>query len=354
MLGGVEAGFVYQRDGHPNADVLAEKCRRLHGAAHAAVTSSGMSALSLAMLAFLKPGDHVLLSSRLYGKTVSLVGQEGSRWGIVTTQVDMLDPARVQQAVTPRTRMIIVETISNPTLQVVDIGALAAVGKAAGALLLVDNTFASPAVCQPLKLGADLVLESLTKIMNGHSDVVLGLLCGSQSVDWTRVPGVLGCWGMTSCPWACWVCERGLMTLPVRLQAACRTAAEVATGLRNHPQLRGIDYPGLEGHPQHRIARNQFLPAGDPMFGHVVTFHLKGGLQAATRWMAELEGIEYCTSLGEAATTLSHPASSSHRACTAGELSAAGIDGGTIRLSAGLESPEFVLESLKLALARLD
>lgn len=186
MLSGGTPGYVYQRDGHPNADQLSAKCAELHGAEHASVTSSGMSALSAAVLSQLKSGDHVVVSAHLYGKTLSLFCGECSRWGIDSAVVDTCDVSAVRSALTARTRMLVVETIANPRLQVVDLTALAEIASQYGATLLVDNTFATPYVCRPVEFGAQLVMESLTKMMNGHSDVTLGLLCG-RGLEWTRV-----------------------------------------------------------------------------------------------------------------------------------------------------------------------
>lgn len=178
MLGGQLPGYVYQRDGHPNADQLVSKCCELHRAEQAVVTSSGMAALSAAVLALLQAGDHVAISSHLYGKSQLLLGSECSRLGITSSLVDTCDLSAVASAMTPRTRMIVVETIANPLLQVADIAALAEIAHRNRSLLLVDNTFATPILCRPLVCGADLVLESITKMMNGHSDVMLGLLAG--------------------------------------------------------------------------------------------------------------------------------------------------------------------------------
>jgi len=348
-------GYAYQRDGHPNADVLAEKCRQFHRADHATMTSSGQAAVSLALLSFLSAGDHVLLSSRLYGNTVRLFRDQAARFGITASETDVLDLEKVSNTMTGQTRMLVVETISNPTLRICDIAELARLAHQRNAKLLVDNTFASPVVCRPLELGADLVVESLTKIMNGHSDSVMGLLCGAGD-DGQRINRTVRCWGMTSSPFDCWICERGLMTLHVRVSAACKTAMGVAQSLVGHPAIRQVDYPGLSTHPDHGLASRQFHGADHPMFGHIVTIHLKGGAQAAGKLIGgggEFE-IPYCTSLGGAETTLSHPCSSSHRSCTRQEQVAVGIDGGTIRLSIGLESPEYVVKSLVEGLHRLD
>lgn len=347
MLSGATPGYVYQRDGHPNADQLTAKCAELHGAEQAVVTSSGMSALSAAVLSQLKTGDHVVVSGHLYGKTLSLFGGECSRLGIAATVVDTCDLSAVRAALTDRTRMIVVETIANPRLQVVDMAGLAEIASQHRITLLVDNTFATPYVCRPLELGAQLVMESLTKMMNGHSDVTLGLLCG-RGLDWTRVRQVVSTWGLAAAPFDCWLASRGLATMALRMERACGTALRVAEFLSSRAEVERVDYPGLSAHPQHALAARQF---GD-RFGSIVTFHLPGGRDAATRFMHAARRIPFCPSLGELSTTLSHPESTSHRGLTAEQRAALGITGGTIRLSVGIESDGFVLDAIAEGLAR--
>lgn len=353
MLAGREAGYVYQRDGHPNAHLLAEKCRLLHTcgtatlAVKAAVTSSGMGALSAALLSQLKAGDHCVVGSRVYGKTHVLFGSEASRLGIEMTTVDTCDLAATKAAMRPNTKLLLAETIANPLLEVADIAALAEIAHAGGAMLLVDNTFASPILCRPLELGADLVMESLTKTMNGHSDIVLGLLCGREAV-WQRVPQVISAWGLASSPFDCWLAARGLATAHLRIARACENALAAAQFLQSQSnRVEQVFYPGLETHPQHDLARRQ-LTGG---FGTIVSFNLAGGRPAADRFIAAAKQISFCPSLGELSTTLSHPETTSHRGMTAGERAALGITGGTIRLSVGTESAEFIQAALRQGLA---
>src|SRR5262245_34955215 len=204
ILDGLEPGFVYRRDGGSNADLLAAKCAELHGAQRAIMCGSGMAAMSAAVLALVQQGDHVVVSSRLYGKSLTLLTSEAPRLGIRSTIVDTCDLAATAAAVAPGTQLVVAETITNPTLRVSDIAALADIAHQANALLLIDNTFACPAVCRPMEHGADLVLESLTKIMNGHSDVLLGVLCGRAQL-WERVPGIVSTWGLSAPPFDCWL-----------------------------------------------------------------------------------------------------------------------------------------------------
>ena len=340
------SGYVYQRDGHPNADLFADKCRQLHGSQCAAVTSSGMAALALAVLSQLENGDHIVISNQLYGRSTLLLKTETARLGVACSEVDTCDLDATRSAIRPNTKLLVVETIANPLLRVADIASLAEVAHEAGASLLVDNTFATPIHCQPLKLGADLVLESVSKSINGHSDVMLGLLCGDK-LRWERVPLVLSAWGLASSPFDCWLASRGLATLALRMERASSNALAASVVLSKRSDVQRVDYPGLPGHVDHVLAKRQFVGG----FGAVVTFHLPGGRSAADAFISAAKRIPFCPSLGEAATTLSHPQSTSHRGLTNEQQQHLGISGGTIRLSVGVESIDFVREVLEEGLA---
>ena len=343
MLGGHEFGYVYQRDGHPNADQLAERIAALHGAETAMVHSSGMASLAAALLSQTQHGDHLVVSNQLYGRSSLLLEDEAQRMGIRHTLVDITDLAAVEAAITPQTRMVVVETLANPMLRCANIPELAKLTHAAGALLLVDNTFATPALCQPLRWGADLVMESVSKMMNGHGDVMLGALCGSADL-WERVPRVTAAWGLASGPFECWLGARGLATLPLRMQRACENAlavAEALSGPQGGPVVERVDYPGLKTHPDHDLVRE--LCGGK--FGSIVTFRLRGGRTAAEAMIERARStLPFCPSLGELATTLSHPQSTSHRGLSEPQRQALGIDGGTIRLSCGLEQSNELID----------
>ncbi len=348
LLSGESPGYVYQRDGHPNADVLADKCRRLHAADWALIGSSGMATMSLALLSTSQAGDHILASHQLYGRSLQLLTREASRLGIGCTLVNTSDLEATEKALRPNTRLLVVETITNPMLRVSNVSELAKLATANSTSLLVDNTFATPVLCQPLKLGAHLVLESISKMMNGHSDVMLGMLAGS-GVDITRVRDVLSAWGLAASPLDCWLAGRGLSTLHLRMRQAFETAHRVAEFLNGQPAVSKVSYPGLASHPDYELARRQF--AGS--FGSVVTFTLEGGLPAAERLIATMPEIPFCPSLGEVSTTLSHPASTSHRRLSSSEQESLGIHGGTIRLSVGVESAAHVIDVLGRALGQM-
>ena len=349
LLGGELPGYVYRRDGHPNADVLAEKCRQLHGAERAAICASGMSALAAVLLAHLESGDHVVVSDALYGRSVQLFTKEAKRLGIDATIVDVCDLAAFGAALQPsKTKLVVLETISNPLLRVADISKVAEAAHATGARLLVDNTFASPAVCRPLELGADLVMESLTKIINGHSDVLLGLVCG-PSASWDRMDLAISCWGLNSNPFDCWLAARGLGTMALRVERSSDNALAAAKLLAEELPEGSVHYPGLPGHPDHLLATRQFADR----FGSIVTFTLPGGTAAATKFIQHASRIPFSPSLGDLSTTLSHPESTSHRGLSPEERERLGIFGGTIRLSVGIESPEWVCGGIREGLSAL-
>jgi cystathionine beta-lyase/cystathionine gamma-synthase len=341
MLAGELPGHVYRRDGHPNSELLAEKCRQLHGAPRAAITASGMGGLALALVSQCRQGDHLVVGNQMYGRSMLLLADEAQRLGISSTTLDTCNLEATAAAFRPTTKLLVVETISNPLLRVSDLRALADIAHRHGAILLVDNTFASPILCRPLEFGADLVLESLTKIMNGHSDVLLGMLCGHEEV-WQRVPTALSNWGWSAAPLDCWLAARGIGTLHLRAERASQNAQAAARFLAEQPAVEVVHYPGLPSHPDHPLAARQF----GGHYGSMVTFTLNGGTAAATRFIAAARRIPFCPSLGDLTTTLTHPESTSHRAMTHAARESLGILGGTIRLSVGVESSEFVIEAL--------
>jgi cystathionine beta-lyase/cystathionine gamma-synthase len=352
MLAGELAGYVYSRDGHPNGDQLAEKCRQLHGAERAIVCGSGMAALSAAVLSQVSAGEHVVASQFLYGRTLGLLAHELPRFGVASTVVDTCDLAAVAAACQDKTRLIVVETISNPLLRVADLASLAALARQRGARLLVDNTFAGPTVCRPLELGAELVMESLTKIMNGHSDVLLGLVCGTAEAC-RKTPDVVKTWGFSANPFDCWLAHRGLGTLALRAERANQNALAAAHFLAQRPEAVAVHYPGLTAHPDHALAARQFARPAGPQYGSMVTFTLAGGTAAADRFIAGAKRIPFCPSLGDLGTTLSHPESTSHRTLSPADRERLGVYGGTIRLSVGIESPEAVVAALEEGLNAL-
>jgi cystathionine beta-lyase/cystathionine gamma-synthase len=354
MLAGRESGYVYSRDRHPNGDLLAERIAALHGAERAIVCGSGMGALAAVGLAVLRSGDHVVIGDQMYGRTFGLFETELSRFGVTTTRVDACDAPAVERAIRAETKLVVVETITNPLVRVVDIRGLAEKVHARGAKLLVDNTFASPALCRPLALGADWVMESLTKIMNGHSDVLLGAVCG-PAAGWERIPSVVATYGLSAPPFECWLAARGIGTLALRAERASANALAAAKFLAGRSECEAVCYPGLPTHPDHGPAARQFAGgtgrSSSPLFGSMLAFTLRGGRAAAERFIRGAKQIPFCPSLGDLSTTLSHPESTSHRGLTPEQRAALGISGGTIRLSVGVESPDHVIAALAEGLA---
>jgi cystathionine beta-lyase/cystathionine gamma-synthase len=346
IMDGESAGFIYARDAHPNARLLADQLARTESAAWGLVTSSGMAALSAVFLATLQHGARVVASNRLYGRTTQLLKQELDRFGVQTTFVDTNDLPAVEDALRRPAKLLLVETLSNPLLRVSDVAALARLAHAHGALLLVDNTFATPALCRPLELGADLVMESLTKLIAGHSDVTLGFVGGNGDLQ-PELAQVASIWGLSANPFDCWLAQRGLATLAIRLRAASANAAALAVWLSEQPGVARVVYPGLPDHPDHDLA-GRVLSGGA---GNMLCFDLAGGREAVNRFMRAAPGVPFSPSLGHTTTTCSHPATTSHRYVSPAEKARQGITDGLIRLSVGVEEVEAIRREMGQGLA---
>jgi cystathionine beta-lyase/cystathionine gamma-synthase len=341
IMNAEEAGFIYARDAHPNARHLAAQVAELEGAAWAVVCGSGMAAISGILLSLLQQGDRIVASNRLYGRTAQLFSQELSRYGVQTTFVDAGDLGAVRNALDRPARLLFVETMSNPLLSLVDLPALADMAHERDCLLVVDNTFATPVLCRPLEMGADLVMESLTKMMAGHSDVTLGAVCGSNDML-TAVSQAVSIWGLMSGPFDCWLAARGLATLPLRVHAASANAERLAGWLAERPGVTRVIYPGLPDHPDHELAKQ--LLGG--RFGNMLCFELEGGRDAVNRFLHRARGIPFSPSLGHPTTTLSHPGTTSHRYVSPAEKRRQGISDGLIRLSVGCEDLTRIQEEM--------
>jgi cystathionine beta-lyase/cystathionine gamma-synthase len=339
-------GYVYARDGHPNLDQLAGKIAALEGAEAAWVGASGMAVESALLLASLSAGDQIALADGVYGKTGRLVEELG-RFGVTASRFDAARPESLDAALTARTRIVFAETLSNPLVRLADIPALAERAHAAGARLAIDHTFA-PLLCRPIALGADIVTHSATKLIGGHSDLTLGLIAGTREAV-QRIAEAGSTFGLTGNPFECWLCLRGLATLDVRARRACATALVLAERLAGHRRVLAVHYPGLATHPDH--ARATALLEGG--FGTILTIDL-GGRDEADRFLRSLAGaIPFAPSLGDVATTLSHPATTSHRGQSAEQWARQGITPGLLRLSVGLEDPDDLWDELRGALDRL-
>lgn len=343
---GRESGFVYARDGHPNAAQLAAKVAALEGAEAALACASGMAAEAAALLTLVDGGGHVALSEGVYGKTGRLVGELG-RYGVGCGLFDATRPETLREAMTGATRVAFAETLSNPLVRLADVAGLAEVAHAAGVALVIDHTFA-PLLCRPIALGADLVAHSATKLIGGHSDLTLGLLAGPAGLI-ERAGAVASTFGMTGNPFECWLAMRGIATLALRSGRACATALELARRLERHPGVRAVHYPGLESHPDHRRAVATLVGG----FGAIATIDLGGRREADAFLRALGDAIPFAPSLGDVATTLSHPATTSHRGQSPGRWARQGITPGLVRLSVGLEDVEDLWAELEAALGRV-
>ena len=337
-----EPGFIYARDAHPNARRLGALLAEAEGAEWGLITSSGMAAISAIVLATLQQGQRILASNRLYGRTVQLFTTELDRFGVKTDYVDANDLAAVGAALAKKPKLLFVETMSNPLLRVVDITALAELAHDHGALLVVDNTFATPVLTKPMELGADFVMESLTKMIAGHSDVTLGFVGASDADLLPAITATSSIWGLSSNPFDCWLAERGLATLELRMKAACANAAALADWLAEQRGVSGVWYPGREDHPDHALAK-RVLRDG---FGNMLCFELAGGRDAVNRFLHAAPGIPFSPSLGHSATTLSHPATTSHRYVSPAERKRQSITDGLIRLSVGVEPLERIQQEM--------
>jgi cystathionine gamma-synthase len=343
---GTERGFTYGREGSPNAELLAAKIAALEGAETGLVTSSGMSAIAAIVLALLKAGDHLVAGNQLYGRTLRLVSQELPRLGFTADLVDAADVSRVEAAIRPNTRLLLVEVVSNPLLRVPDVEALSALARARGVLLIVDNTFPTPLAFRPLSLGADIVFHSITKMLAGHSDVTLGAVCGRRELL-TPIRDTIVTWGLNGSAFDCWLAERGMNTLELRVVRANANAAALADFLARQPAVRRVFYPGRADHPDHAVARRLF----GHQFGNMVTFELAGERDVVNRFMQALESIPFAPTLGDVSTIISHPAVTSHRGLTAAAREALGIREGTIRVSVGIEEAALLEREFGAALA---
>jgi len=343
---GHEQGFTYGREGSPNAELLAAKIASLEGAECGLITSSGMSAVAAILLGLLKAGDHVVAGNQLYGRTLRLVTQELPRLGFATDVVDATDVAAVERAIRPETRLLLVEVVSNPLLRVPDIVELGALARSRGVLFAVDNTFPTPLAFRPLALGAAIVFHSVTKMLAGHSDLTLGAICAARELA-APIREAVVTWGLNGSPFDCWLAERGMHTLELRVARANANAAALADFLARQPAVCRVLYPGRADHPDHAVARRLF---GD-QFGNMVTFEIAGGRDTVNRFMQALQSIPFAPTLGDVSTIISHPAVTSHRGLTAAARDALGIHEGTIRVSVGVEAFSLLEDEFLTALS---
>ncbi len=343
---GSARGYAYAREGHPNADVLARRIDALEGAENGLVTGSGMAAVTAAVLGILRSGDHVLGGSQLYGRSMRLMAEELPRLGIETTLSDPTDSSRFTEDLRSNTRLILLETVSNPTLRVSDIYGIGEIARLNGIPLAIDNTFATPRGFRPFDHGADLVIHSVTKLLAGHSDATLGYVACRNADHRNAVYDTSVTLGLTPSPFDCWLAERGLLSFELRYDRAEANARVLADALAETNGVRRVLYPLRTDHPDHERACSLLGERG----GNMVSFEIDGGREAANRLVQAASAVAFAPTLGDICTTLSHPASSSHRALDPSALGRLGISEGFFRISVGVEDAEMLVGEFRKAI----
>jgi methionine-gamma-lyase len=345
LFAGEEDGYIYTRIGNPTIRALEENVAELEHGCGAIATSSGMGAITTVYMALLGVGAHMVSTASVYGPSRVVVEKEFSRFGIEATFVDTSDLAQVRAAIRPNTKIVYIETPSNPTMQVTDIEAVAKIAHEHGCLVVVDNTFASPYLQTPLDLGADVSLHSVTKFINGHADVVGGLLIAKEKSAYKRLRSVMISMGCNMDPHQAFLVLRGLKTLGIRVERAQQSAMEIACWLERQPEIEAVRYIGLESHPQHAVARKQMRG-----FGSMISFDLKGGVEAGRQLMDHVRLATLAVSLGGVETLIEHPASMTHASMSSEDRRAAGFTDGLVRYSVGIEDVDDLISDLRQAL----
>jgi methionine-gamma-lyase len=346
MFRGERAGYIYGRTRNPTQTVLEERMADLEGGGAAMTTGSGMAAVSSVMLTILSAGDELVIDHTIYGNTFAYFTQALPRFGIVVRVADFTRLETVRAAVTEKTRAIFFETPANPNLRVIDIAAVAGIARNVGAMVVVDNTFATPALQRPREFGADIVVHSATKYLGGHGDILGGVVIGDAEImGRIRSTGLRWITGATLSPFNCFLILRGLKTLELRMERHCASAMTIARMLEAHPKVATISYPGLPSFPQHELAKRQ-MSGGSGL----ISFEIDGGMDMGMALMNKLKLISRAVSLGDTETLIQHPASMTHAVYGAEERAKHGISDGLLRLSIGLENVDDIADDLEQAL----
>jgi len=340
---GIEGRNVYSRFTNPTVTAFEERLAALEGAECCVATASGMSAILAITMALFKAGDHVLISQGVFGSTVQLFTNFFEKFGLEVSFVPPTDPSAWEAALRSNTKMFFVETPSNPLTEVSDIGALATIAHRAGAVLIVDNCFCSPALQRPLEMGADIIIHSATKYLDGQGRVLGGAVLGNKALVHGPMQQFMRNAGPSMSPFNAWVCLKGMETLGIRMEAHSARALELATWLEKHPNVARVLYPGLSSHPQHALAMRQQKSGGG-----VLSFEVKGGREAAWRIIDSTKLMSITGNLGDTKTTITHPATTTHGRIPQATRDAAGVTEGLIRIAVGLEA----VVDLKADLAR--
>jgi methionine-gamma-lyase len=346
LFAGKEDGYIYTRIGNPTIRALEDTVAGLEGGFGAVATSSGLGAVAAVYMALLEAGAHMVSTASVYGPSRGLVEQHLARFGVQSSYVDTSDLQLVQEAIRPNTRLIYVETPSNPAMQVTDLRGVAEISRRHGCVLVVDNTFASPYLQRPLELGADVVLHSVTKFINGHADVVGGIIITKTKELQQRIRPLMVNLGCNMDPHQAFLVLRGLKTLALRIERAQQSAMQIASWLEAHPKVSWVRYIGLPSHPQYDLVCRQMSG-----FGSMISFELKGGLEAGRTLMNGMHLATLAVSLGGVETLVEHPASMTHAGMTCEDRAEAGITDGLVRYSVGIEDVEDLLADLDQAMA---
>lgn len=345
---GEKEGYIYTRLGNPTTRQLEMRIAAMENMEDAAATATGMAAVSAALLANLEAGDHLIASKALYGCSFALINHQLAKFGIESTFVDMENPQNIEQAIQDNTKVIFLETPINPNLVVLDLEAICNIAKKHHLISVVDNTFLTPMLQQPKRFGADIVIHSATKYLNGHGDVVAGLVCGtSEMINHIKMT-ILKDIGATISPHDAWLILRGLKTLSVRMERHCKNAQLIAEFLESHPMIENVYYPGLASHSGHKFIGTQMKAAGG-----VIAFELNGDIKSGEFFINHMKLFSIAVSLGDAESLIQHPASMTHSPYTPEEREEAGISDNLIRISVGLEHVSDLIEDLKNALFKL-
>ena len=345
-----EAGYIYTRLGNPTTTVLENKIAALEEGEAGIAMSSGMGAISSTLWTVLKAGDHVVTDKTLYGCTFALMNHGLTKFGVEVTFVDTSNLDEVKKAMKENTRVVYLETPANPNLKIVDLEGVCKVAHTnPNTLVIVDNTFATPYMQKPLKLGVDVVVHSATKYLNGHGDVIAGLVVTNKELaDQIRFVGLKDMTGAVLGPQEAYYIIRGLKTFEIRMERHCKNARTIVDFLNKHPKVEKVYYPGLESHPGYEIAKKQMKD-----FGAMISFELKGGFEAGKTLLNNLKLCSLAVSLGDTETLIQHPASMTHSPYTKEEREAAGITDGLVRLSVGLENVEDIIADLEQGLEKI-
>ncbi len=347
LFAGETEGHVYSRISNPTVSLLESRMANLEGAEAGLATASGMGAISATLWTLVKPGDEIITDKTLYGCTFAFMRDGLSRFGVRITHVDLREAENLKSAISDQTRIVYFETPANPNMRLVDIAAIAAIARDAGALTIVDNTYATPLLTRPIELGADFVLHSATKYLGGHGDLIAGIVCGrAEPIHDIRMIGVKDMTGAVMAPLTAMLVMRGLKTLQLRVARHSESGLKIAEWLDSHPAIAAVHYPGLPSHPQHDLARRQMSG-----FGGMIAFELNGGFDAGTAMMDRLTLIQRAVSLGDAESLIQHPASMTHSTYSREERLKHGISDGLVRLSVGLEDVEDLVSDLDTALS---